>query len=315
MPRLLFTMTFFVLIEVFSQSDKEQMIKVAKESCGCIGEISTAIKEKKKYKKIKDCINSANIRVQFLDGLGIKSSSDSTGIVILQVDSVLLTEDRDVKIDIDRNYREIEEHLLRDCESMKTLMASRDQTNRKSFSRKKSAKEHYDTGQHFFSQGRYTIAIEHYKNAVAEDEKFAFAWDMLGYSYRKLGDYDSAIQYYTKSLEIDPKGKMPLINMAYAYEYKEDFESAIQVMDDYINLYPNEGEGYYGRGRLFHKLGDYPNALEDTMKSYLMYNEVNSPYARDAEYNLVLFRDELKEKNQLGLFCETAKKYNIKIND
>lgn len=307
--------TTLVSIQLFAQTEANQIEKIADASCECIGDIKTDIKEKKKYKEIKDCITSASITVQFLDGLGIESSTDTTETNTVVIDSILLSEDRDIIIDIDKNYADIESLLLKNCASMKTLMASRDQTNRKSISRKKTAKEHYDRGQHFFSQEKYAIAIEHYRNAVNEDEKFAFAWDMLGYSYRKLGEYDLAIQHYNKSLEIDPKGKMPLMNIAYAYEYKEDYGKAIEAMENYIELYPNEAEGYYGRGRLYHKQGDYANALEDTMKSYLMYKEVESPYARDAEYNISLFFNELKEKGELDVFNRIAKKYNIQITD
>ena len=307
----LFTFLFIATFSVYSQS--ELVERVANESCSCIGEIRIDIKEEKKYEKIKECITSANMTVQLLNGLGIEKSLDSISKSEDVVDSVMAKGDKEIIIDIDKDYKEIEEYLLKNCAAMKTLMASRDLKNRHSVSRKKKAKKAYDKGQMFFQEGKYAIAIQHYKNAVAIDPKFAFAWDMIGYSYRKLGEYDKAIENYQKSLEIDPKGKMPLINIAYAHEFKGDFDSAIEAMNNYIEIYPDEAEGYYGRARLYHKEQDYRSALDDMMKAYTLYNKVGSPYARDAESNLGLFYRELEEQNSLDLFFEMAKKHDIKV--
>jgi cytochrome c-type biogenesis protein CcmH/NrfG len=38
-----------------------------------------------------------------------------------------------------------------------------------------------------------------------QDPEFAFAWDNLGISYRRLNNYDKAIDAYSKSIAIDPK--------------------------------------------------------------------------------------------------------------
>ena len=309
---ILFSLLSIYGFGAYSQSGVVE--KVAKESCACIGEIKVDIKDEKKYKQIKECIGSANMTVQLLSGLGIEKTLDSISNGGEVVDSVLVNGDKEIIIDIDQNYKEIEEYLLRNCEAMKTLMASKDEKNKHSVSRKKKAKKAYDQGQMFFQEGKYAIAIEHYKNAVAIDPKFAFAWDMIGYSYRKLGDYDKAIENYEKSLEIDPKGKMPLINIAYAHEFKGDFDGGIEAMNHYISIYPEEAEGYYGRGRLYHKKQDYRRALDDMMKAYKLYTEVGSPYARDAESNLGLFYRELEGQSNLELFFEMAKKHDIKVD-
>ncbi|WP_222982744.1 tetratricopeptide repeat protein [Flagellimonas meishanensis] len=310
--------TFFFLVATnvifFAQN---QIDKVSDDACPCISQISTEIKEKKKYKKIKECISSSILKIQMKNSL-IKMTSKTMDTLNKYAseelpDSTLLMEDNYIIV-VDKDYKEVEENLLRNCQSMKVLLASHDQKRRNSVSNKKTANEHYDLGQMFFKEGKYAIAIEHYKNAVAVDPKFAFAWDMIGYSYRKLNEYNEAIYYYKKSLEIDSKGKMPLINIAYAYEYNKDYDEAINAMNNYIHIYPNEGEGYYGRGRLYHIKGDYEQALDDTIKAYLMYSEINSPYARDAEYNISLFYNELKEAERLEVFDKIAKRYNLQID-
>lgn len=308
--------TLIVLfLSICSNAQTGQLERVSNEACTCINKIRTDIKDKKKFKQIKECITNANTTVQLMDGLGFEKVLDSLGNNITQIDSVLIGGDKEIIIDVEKDYKKIEENLLRNCQAMKTLMASDDLERKNSVSNKKKAQEDYDKGQVFFSEGKYAIAIQHYKNAVKRDAKFAFAWDMIGYSYRKLEEYDKAIENYKKSLEIDPKGKMPLVNMAYAFEFMEEYEKAIESMDNYIRIYPNEAEGFYGRGRLYHLKKNYPLALDDMMKAYLIYIEAQSPYARDAEQNIATFYNELKETGNLEIFEKAAKKHNIQITE
>ncbi|MBL4663695.1 MAG: tetratricopeptide repeat protein, partial [Flavobacteriaceae bacterium] len=150
---------------------------------------------------------------------------------------------------------------------------------------------------------------------LKKDRNFAYAYDMVGISYRRMNDYKKALKYYNKSLKLDPKGRMPLLNKPIAYALMEDYQSSIEGYLEFIDVFPDDPEGFYGIGRIYHVLGDYENALDNMMKSYVLYNEIESPYARDAEANLSLFYKELKEKNQLDLFTRLAKKYKIEIGE
>ena len=48
-----------------------------------------------------------------------------------------------------------------------------------------------------------------YEKALEIDPVFAFAWDNLGLTYRRLEKYDLALDAYRKSLELVPNGFMP----------------------------------------------------------------------------------------------------------
>jgi cytochrome c-type biogenesis protein CcmH/NrfG len=54
-----------------------------------------------------------------------------------------------------------------------------------------------------------------------QDPEFAFAWDNLGISYRRLNNYDKAIDAYSKSIAIDPKWINAATNIAVAYIHKK----------------------------------------------------------------------------------------------
>ena len=52
---------------------------------------------------------------------------------------------------------------------------------------------------------QYQAAIDELKSIVAKDDKNADAYNLLGFSNRKLKRYDIAEEYYQKALKLDPK--------------------------------------------------------------------------------------------------------------
>jgi tetratricopeptide (TPR) repeat protein len=62
-----------------------------------------------------------------------------------------------------------------------------------------------------YAKAKAMVEKRDYKNAVpvlqqivAKDPRNADAFNLLGYSYRKLGDHQKALGYYTQALTIDP---------------------------------------------------------------------------------------------------------------
>jgi tetratricopeptide (TPR) repeat protein len=52
--------------------------------------------------------------------------------------------------------------------------------------------------------GKYDDAIDILEDIVDDNPKNADAWNLLGYSHRKLGEYDDALGYYEKALKLKP---------------------------------------------------------------------------------------------------------------
>lgn len=306
-----------LLISFVSIAQDDELSNVTSEACICLEEVDVMLDKIQKYEEIKSCISTSIITNQLTSKLfGLhKIVNDTLNKIqdLSKIDTISITNDQEIIIDSNKNYRKIEDELLSNCPSMQRLMSNDDTQSELSVSEKKKALKFYDKGQNYFSQKKYENAVVEYGKAVRKDKKFAFAWDMLGYSYRMLNSFEEAIKSYDKSLSIDPKGRMPLMNKPIAYIYLEDYKNAIESYKDFIKVYPDDPEPYYGIGRAYHLIKDYENALDYTMKAFNMYIEINSPYARDAEKNLVLYYNELKEKNQLGLFKRLAEKHNINI--
>ena len=53
--------------------------------------------------------------------------------------------------------------------------------------------------------GNYKVAISYLKKSIENDSNNADAFNMLGYSNRKLGKNQEAFKYYKKALKLDPR--------------------------------------------------------------------------------------------------------------
>ncbi|AUC74783.1 tetratricopeptide repeat protein [Olleya sp. Bg11-27] len=312
-------MTLLISSIGFAQDNSEKIVDVAYDACDCIGNIERTLNTEEKSEEIKTCITSANMAWQMSKTMAEMSQkvSDTLGQLedFSKIDSLIIPSDDLNIIVTDSDYEEIEAYLLETCGEMETVYFSENQTTENSYSDKEKAMEHYNQGLVAFDNQDYKKAMTLYKKAVKEDKTFAFAWDNLGRTYRALGDYKEAIKCYKKSLRIDPKGGMPLMNIAVAYGFLEQFDKAKKAYRQYGKVFENDPETYFGLGRIFALDSDFENALDNMMQAYLLYQEINSPYKKDAETFIGILYQELEKQGKTEAFNRIAKKYKIQISE
>lgn len=305
---------FFIFIcskgisQVSEKNASESLLKgVAENGCKCVDSISISNKSKVEIsKEISTCINKQ--------------------VVVFQMTSKLLKTDGLKKVEISLNtnedsneykeyYYEIERYMLSNCNSLKQKIASSDEESAKSISKNKKAVEYYVKGLDEFKKEYFKEAIEYFEKAINEDSQFAFAWDNLGLSYRKLNNFDKAIKCYKKSLKIDPNGLMPLQNIAIAYQYKKEYQNAINAYKKIIEIDKNNPEIYYGIGNIYAlMLNDFEQGLENMCKAYNIYVEQKSPYRSDAEKVINIIYSEMKKQGKVEKFNQILKANNISPN-
>lgn len=314
----IFTLLFSLsLLSIYAQETSDYVKGVSELACECVSKINIDFDKKKKSEEIETCIKSSNVTYQVeqsmlpklqkvKDSLSklIKSSKDTVNVKLKGGETIINSE---------KHYTEIEEYLYDNCEELKKMYFIDNTEHDNSYSDKKKAKKFYDEGQVAFAKKDYTKAIKLYRKAVRNDKTFAFAWDNLGYSYRKIEKYDKAIECYEKSLKLDPKGKMPLMNIAVAYSLNEDFESAKKYYKIYSGYYKEDPEGYYGIGRLYFLEKDYVPALDNMIQAYILYSEMKSPYYIDAQKHIGAMYNHFKENGDLETFNKLAKKHNLNV--
>lgn len=66
------------------------------------------------------------------------------------------------------------------------------------------AKKDIEDGKAKNAEKKFRRALERCEKAVAFDERYHEAWNLLGYTARKTGDYDKAFRAYERALAIKP---------------------------------------------------------------------------------------------------------------
>jgi len=87
-----------------------------------------------------------------------------------------------------------------------TALAAGSTSSSKSSSEDRAAKR-YAKAVKEIKKGDYDDAIELLEKVVDEQPKNADAYNLLGYSYRKLGAFDPARKHYARALQLEPNHK------------------------------------------------------------------------------------------------------------
>jgi tetratricopeptide (TPR) repeat protein len=264
-----------------NNASSDPLIAASEKACECIASIETG--SDSKNEELQKCIRTS--LAAFGDGQENKSE----------------------------RFKQVESVLVQGCQPLKELAFSENRKFKHSYSENVLAQLAYDDGMEFLQEGDVESAIEKFKKAVSIDEKFAFAWDNLGISYRKTKQYDKAIEAYKKSLEIYDQGRLPLLNIAITYNLNEQYEEAISHYEKFISIYSGDPEGYYGLGLILYTQDKEEEGLDNLIHAYTIYTAQNSPYRADAAKKIGYMYKDLQNKDRLDLFHKIADKYNLKV--
>lgn len=142
------------------------------------------------------------------------------------------------------------------------------------------AAEHFKAGSDYYSQGKYSIAIEFFNRVIAHSPDFANAYLYRGISYYKKGKYDYALMDLNKAIEINPELAQAYYQRAIFYKFvKVEYESAIEDFDKAIELNPNISSYYTERGELYIFIKEYDKALADFNKAIMLDSNAADAYA------------------------------------
>ncbi|BAO54752.1 tetratricopeptide repeat protein [Nonlabens marinus] len=296
-----------ILIGYCCQAQDEVTKSPAEEACECIAKIDINENKKDQNEQVEECIKDAIMAQQI--------STKLFGALEKSKDTTRTEKDINITINASEGYEKIERELIDNCKALNILLNNAKPSSTNSYSDNEKAMEYYNQGYQVYNAGDFKKAVELYGKAVKEDEYFAFAWDMLGVSHRRLDNYKEAINAYRKSLKIDPYGKMPLQNLPIAYRLEKDYKKAIKAYEEYIERYPEDPEGYFGLSQCGLLTKNYELAANNIFPAYKMYAEVNSPYKQDAEAVLSAVYKGMKENDNLERFREIAAKHEITLNE
>jgi tetratricopeptide (TPR) repeat protein len=100
------------------------------------------------------------------------------------------------------------------------------------------ARKEFEKGQKDAQNKNYKTAAEHLEKAVAEYDKYAAAWSLLGVVYLSNQELEKSRQSFEKSIAADPKYVPPYINLANLALQDGKNENAIQEAGQVLDLDP-----------------------------------------------------------------------------
>ncbi len=320
MKRFLFSSLLVSSIAI-AQTDSltvEKRLSTFDQSCTCISEIDRNTTREEQFAEVRSCLESAIMAKQLLEKFtGVLSKVKDTldKSVVGEIKETKKVKDTvNIVLNTAEGYDELERELIDDCGAMNSLLNDTAKvSSEKSVTQDPKAMDAYDKAMDFYRAEDYDNALKYYKKAVKIDKEFAFAWDMVGITYRKLEQYKNAVKAYKKSLKLDPRGKMPLQNLPIAYRMLEQYEKAADYYRELIRYYPRDPEGYYGLGQCGVLLKDDDMALDNMMQAYIIYQDQDSPYVNDAATMLSTLFQDLKKRNKENLFMEYAAKHDLNV--
>ncbi len=115
----------------------------------------------------------------------------------------------------------------------------------------------YQAANSCYDANKYNKAVELYQTAedkgYFKSKAFYENWAM---SYEEMQDNKMALFYYTKAKNFEPFDKDLNISISNVYIKLTQFDKAREVLDEMLEINPNDGELMYQKGMTYYKAGN-----------------------------------------------------------
>lgn len=117
-------------------------------------------------------------------------------------------------------------------------------------------------GNEYFESGNYNIALEHYNEYLQLNPRDIKTIYNRGRCYEAIGKYKLAIHDFKQVLDIEKHNIGAVISLAQCYYKEEKYEWAANLCDQAVMLDDQNHLAHYYKGRAYHKMGDFMNAID-----------------------------------------------------
>ena len=122
---------------------------------------------------------------------------------------------------------------------------------------------HYNRGVDHLEEGRYTEAIQEFKEAVVIKPDYARAYYNMGVAYMKLKHYAEAVAACDKAIAIKPDFSEAYSNMGAAYNELGQHTEALAACKRAVSIDPDYADAYRNRAIAHYSRRDYDKAWAD----------------------------------------------------
>lgn len=170
------------------------------------------------------------------------------------------------------------------------------------------ALDFYQKGKIYFENKNSKEAIINLNKAVALDDKYIDAYDLLSEIYFSQSEFLMAKMMSTKSLELFPDGYKANLNLGMIYENIRDFNTALTYYTKCTWCQPENAEGYYLTAKMNFVANDYNKSLINGLIAEKYYKKSQDIKILNAQYIIGMSYHGLGDTKR-------AKKYLIKAVD
>lgn len=132
---------------------------------------------------------------------------------------------------------------------------------------KDGARDYFNRGMQYYSEGKYSVSIEFFSKAIKADPAYLEAYYYRGSINLLKGNFEPAISDFSSALDIKPDFFEGYYNRGVAYSNIGDHEKALQDYTKAIELNPEFADAYHNRGVAFDNLKQFESALADYSKA------------------------------------------------
>ncbi len=165
--------------------------------------------------------------------------------------------------------------------------------------------KYFQSGQHYFLEGKYREAAIEFSNAVKTDQNYADARYHLALSYLKLQKWSSAYQELSRTVELQPENYSARIDLAKLLISTGNLQAAREQTDLLLQKQPNNPQAHFVAASLLAAQMSFPAAIVEMQKAIAL-----DPSDWDLYLNLAL----MQMKNNQTDAAEANFKKAVELN-
>ena len=144
--------------------------------------------------------------------------------------------------------------------------------------------KYFESGERYFSKGKYREAIIQYRNAAEVDGAFAPAHYQLAQSYLKLQDWQHAYTELARTVELQPenyKARLDLANLLSLDGQPDHLKAAQEQVDVLMQKQPNDADTHVAAASILSREQRFNEAIDELQKAIAL-----APTKGDIYYDL-----------------------------
>ena len=192
-------------------------------------------------------------------GAEVTSLDDSVAVVWKEARPVCIAPDLGCVMKLCAVYRTVLVFTTFSILALVLSACSRDPNVRK--------QKYFESGQHYFQQGKYREAAIEFSNAIQIDPGFVEAHYRLAQSYLKVQQWSPAYQELSRTIELQPENYAARDDLAKLLIAARDFEAGHEQTEWLLQKRPNDPQTYVAVSSLLGAKGNFAGAVQEMEKA------------------------------------------------